>query len=176
MQSDLLTASKRIKQAQQESKKLFNQLSDQSRTASASGSSTLFGMLGGFTGTGIAYAASFYTAATFVGLAPILAGAGIVIGVLAFRGKGRIKLESHIEVYKRALESIREEIRLLPKNAPEAVKAEAWETYRRLLSISPLIAEHEALPSPQQPAHPANALPHAATRPESQIHVRQGPQ
>jgi len=130
MQPDLASASKRIKQGLEESKKLFSQLGAQSRAASASSSSTLFGMLGGFTGSGIADAASFYSASTFVGLAPILAGAGIVIGVLAFRGTGRVKLESKLEAHKRALESVREELRLLPRNAPQVVRDAAWETYR----------------------------------------------
>lgn len=157
MRDDLQSAAKRLGQSLQESKKLFNQLSAQSRAASANSSSTLFGMIGGFAGMGAAYALPFYTGATFFGLAPILAGAGVVAGILAFRGTGRFKLERRLEAHKRALESVREEIRLLPKNAPQAVKDEAWETYRRLLSASPLPLERSALPPPQQILQ----LPHA---------------
>lgn len=159
MRDDLKSAAKRLGQSLQESKKLFNQLSAQSRAASTNSSSTLFGMIGGFVGMGAAYALPFYTTATFLGLAPILAGAGVVAGVLVFRGTGRFKLERRLEAQKRALESVREEIRLLPKNAPQAVRDEAWETYRRLLSASPLPLERSALPPPQQ----VPQLPHTSS-------------
>jgi len=164
MPVDLSAESKRLTAGLQGSKKLFNQLKAQSRAASVSSSSTLFGMLGGFTGTGIAYYFSLYTSATFITFAPILAGAGIVVGVLTFRGANRLKTDSKLEAHKHALESIRDEIRLLPKNAPQAVKDEAWEAYRQLLSTSPLVVRRSALPAPQQaallpPPHPAKSLP-----------------
>jgi hypothetical protein len=146
------SGAKRIKQCLEESRKLFNQLSTQSKAASASSTSTLFGMLGGFSGGGIAYAISIYTQSALTGLGPILAGAGIVVGVLIYRGSARIKLESRLEMHKQALAAVREEIRLLPKNAPQSVRDEAWETYRGLLSASPTAGYRIPLPvrPPQQ--------------------------
>lgn len=146
------SAAKRLSETLQQSKKLFSQLSDQSRKAAESGTSTLCGMLGGFLGTGLAYAAPFYTSATFLGLAPICAGLGIVIGVLAFRGPARFRLEAKIEMHQRALDALLEQIRRLPRNTPEYVRVRAWENYTRMLSMSPAFQGYGSLPLPPAPS------------------------
>lgn len=130
-------AAERLSQALGDSRRLFNQLTAQAKAASANTSSTLFGMLGGFVGTGAAYAISFYTMAAFGVLAPIMAGAGIVLGVLTYRGSERFKFESRLEMHQKAIEVIRTEIKSLPRNAPQAVRDELWNTYTRLVSSPP---------------------------------------
>ncbi|WP_139236730.1 hypothetical protein [Rugamonas rubra] len=165
MPRDPATASKRLGQTLQESKKLFNHLSAQSRAASASNSSTLFGMLGGFVGAGAAYTIPFYTTATFLGLAPILTGLGIVLGVIAFRGPSRFKLESKLEMHQRSIEVVLEEIRRLPKNAPQDVRDEAWNTYKHLLSISPVAQKYAVPQAPSSPAQPQISNSPAAPSP-----------
>lgn len=139
----------RIKSCLDASKRLFSQLAAQSKAASASSSSTLFGMLGGLVGGGIAYGISTYTGLPLIIVSPVLAGVGIVIGVLAYRGRDRLRFESKLELHKQAVAAIREEISLLPENAPQSVKDEAWNTYSRLLSVSPATGDSIAIPQQQ---------------------------
>lgn len=101
--------------------------------------------MGGGIGSGVA---------TYIGLPLIIASpvstcVGIVIGVLAYRGRDRLRFESKLELHKQALAAIREEISLLPANAPQSVKDEAWNTYSRLLSVSPATADSIAIPHQQ---------------------------
>jgi hypothetical protein len=131
----------RLGQVMAESRRLFNHLNAQAKAASNNTSSTLFGTLGGFLGTGIAYAVTLYSNAPLGMLAPILAGCGIVIGILAFRGTFRFKFESRLEMHQRALEAVRTEIKLLPRNAPEMVRDELWGTYAKLVSSTPTFGE-----------------------------------
>jgi hypothetical protein len=134
-------SSERLNHSLGESKRIFNQLAAQASAVSGSTSSTLFGMLGGFVGIGMAYGVALYTSASLALLSPIMGGAGVVVGVLLYRGRDRCKFESRLEMYQRSLEIIRTEIRLLPKNAPETTRDALWHSYTRLISSPPISSE-----------------------------------
>lgn len=111
----------------------------------------LFGTLGGVLGSIAAYGLTLAVpAASFAIAAPLGGGLGIVVGLLAVRGTGRLRLERRIQEQSLLSGAILEQIKSLPKNAPPAITQKLWEDYERTIGTLGTTRNIKALPAPTE--------------------------
>lgn len=135
MQNDVDRALNILKKASKHSSELLQRLSNTSEKLGRKNSSTLFGTFGGLLGAGVGTALSYATGISLLALSTSLTGLGIVAAILIYRGPRRIILEKEIAENRIACDEILSRIKNLPRNAPEEVKQELWNTYRQLNSV-----------------------------------------
>ena len=124
---------------------------DSAETTSANlsrrNTSTLCGVVGGFSGMGFAYTLSLAFPVSFPIVAIIATGLGISAGVLSFRLARGISDEYRLDRNRVATDEILDRIRRLPPGTPREVRDELWNTYRALNSIGAVAI---TLPTPSR--------------------------
>lgn len=134
MNNEIDRALNGLRNASKHTTDLLRRLSDSSEKLGRKNSSTLFGTLGGLLGASAGTALAYATGFSLIALSTPLTGVGIVAGILIYRGPRRIRLEKRIAENRIACDEILSRIKSLPKNAPEEVRHELWNTYRQLNS------------------------------------------
>lgn len=103
---------------------------------SSQSTSALCGVAGGTFGIATAYALSLLTDISLPVVSTILCTLGIVTGILAYRGRSRIGMDSRMEQNRIATEEVLRRIKKLPADTPDEVRAELWQTFRHLNSTA----------------------------------------
>src|SRR5262245_16451046 len=117
----------------EQSDRILRQLSDASERLSTKNSTVIIGAFGGFAGLTSAYLLSFFTAAAFLVLGPLLASLGLLGCILLNRGLRRLRLERFAEEHQIATRIVLTDIDLLKeKNAPPDVIEGQWRRFGRL--------------------------------------------
>lgn len=176
----LASAARSLSATMRESARTLSELTRAAAKASKESSSTLYGAFGGCVGMGFAYAATITTPVVSMSVVgPLGTAAGILVGVLFFRGHARFDLERRFEANRMAADEVLARIRALPRKAPASVREALWDTYRRLSTAdamsqppaSPAVTSSQSglpqLPAPSAaidfgqpgPANIAEALP-----------------
>lgn len=152
MNARLLDGFKTLVATTKEGSRTLSELIRASAKASAQSTSTLMGVVGGFVGMAVAYSLTFAAPISLPIVGPICSGLGIVLAILVHRGKSRIVFERKLEQNRIAAEEIMGRIKSLPRNAPQHVRDELWDTYKALNSMT-TIAKTAALvlPPPTAP-------------------------
>lgn len=149
--TDAVRKAKHLSEVLNLSGRLFNQIMAQAKAATNSRTSTLFGMAGGLLGCAVAYTLSFFMPGSINGLAMILAGIGVVGGVLVFRGSRGVKEDWLLEQRRRRQEAMLDEIRRLPKNTPSHVVLAAWDMFGREFGYGARDRDQDGTPPPALP-------------------------
>jgi hypothetical protein len=133
--SKLTAVVKEMSAATQQATRALAAMSRSAARLSAQSTSTLYGVTGGFLGTGGAYALSLAFPVSLAAVGFILTGLGIVGGVLFYRGRRRIDIETRLDENRLASDEILRRIKLLPRDTPPHVREEMWLTYQALNSV-----------------------------------------
>jgi hypothetical protein len=112
----------------------------------------LFGTLGGVLGSIAAYGLTLTVpAVSFAIAAPLGGGLGIILGLLAIRGTGRLRIERRIHEQSLLAGAILDQIKSLPRNTPPAIRQKLWDDFERTSGALSDRGEIKALPPPQDP-------------------------
>lgn len=145
--SVLTAAVKEMSIATQQAKCALATMSRSAARLSNQSTSTLYGVTGGFLGTGVAYALSLAFPVSLAAIGLILTGLGIVGGVLFYRGRRRIDVEARLDENRLAADEMLRRIKQLPRDAPPHVREEMWLTYQSLNSVQQFRRTVVAIPS-----------------------------
>ena len=155
-----------------ETVELFDRLANISDRATDRSSEVLVGVAGGAASLLIAYGVSVaIPVVSFALSGPIGACLGLPLGILAWRGRRRfriereatetrLRIEAEIAANKLKADEIMKRLKALPKNAPRQLRDAL---YREYLALAAALRSHP-LPLPDQQA-PPNALPPPAQQP-----------
>lgn len=138
-----------------EGSRALSELIRASAKASAQSTSTLMGVVGGFIGMAFAYGLTFLAPIALPIVGPICSGLGIVLAILIHRGKSRMIFERKLDQNRIAADEIMARIKALPKNAPQHVRDELWNTYKTLNSMATMA---NTVPLALPPASPSMAI------------------
>jgi hypothetical protein len=144
--SKIQTALKEMKAATQDASRVLSAMTRSASRLSAQNTSTLYGVIGGFFGIGIAYALSLAFPVSLSVGAIILMGFGIVGGVLFYRGLPRVGLDTRLDENRFAAEEMLRRIKQLPRHVPQHVRDEMWMTYKMLNSYTQFRRTLEVFP------------------------------
>jgi hypothetical protein len=125
-------AIRELDQVAKQTEDFLSRLASASEKLSKKDSSALFGTAGGLLGVLVGLAISPFIGISFLALSTPLTGLGVLGGILAHRGRRRVRLEKRIAENSLAANEILDRIKNLPRNAPEEVRADLWQTYRLL--------------------------------------------
>jgi hypothetical protein len=160
-------ALKELYSATQEASRALAIMSRSATRLSVQNTSTLYGVSGGFVGTGVAYGLSLALPVSLPIVAFIVTGFGVVGGVLFYRGWRRVDVESRLDENRLATEEILSRIKKLPKDAPQRVRDEMWRTYEALNSTAQFRRAMVSLPDVRSSENEPALLPSpTATIPE----------
>lgn len=154
---------------------LFDRLANISDRATDRSSEVLVGVASGSSSLLLAYVVSLtLPAVSFALTGPIAACVGIPIGILAWRGRrrfrierltteNRLRIEAEIAENKLKSDEVLRRIRALPKNAPQETRDELYRGYKELTAAlgqrSLPQPEGSSAPSALPPPSPPLALP-----------------
>jgi hypothetical protein len=160
-------ALKELSSATQEASRALAVMSRSAARLSVQNTSTLYGVSGGFVGTGVAYGLSLSVPVSLPIVAFIVTGFGVVGGVLFYRGWRRVDVENRLDENRLATEEILSRIKKLPKDAPQRVRDEMWRTYEMLNSTAQFRRTVASLPDVRSSENEPALLPSpTATIPE----------
>ena len=120
------------------------------------GTQTLYGVVGGILGLAATYLCAQLWAISVPVVGVLLCSLGIAAGILLFRGRGRLEFDQRLEQNRVAADEVLRRIKNLPRNTPQIVSAQMWETYARLNTASQF-----ALVTSTEPQQKALPLPSA---------------
>lgn len=140
-----------------EGSRALGELIRASAKASAQSTSTLMGVVGGFVGMAVAYGLTFAAPISLTIVGPIFSGLGIVLAILIHRGKARMVFERKLDQNRIATDEILARIKALPRNAPQHVRDELWNTYKTLNSMATMANTVPLVLPPASPSAPLSS-------------------
>lgn len=114
---------------------------------SSQSSSALYGVAGGLFGMGVAFLISASLQVSLAAIGLILTGLGITVGILIYRERREIDLDSHLEENRFASQELLNRIRAIEGKSPKFVLEQLWVTYLEMNSASRLLPTSDGGPA-----------------------------